>query len=135
MERLVLDNGLKSFEIADNDGNVRGVITFNPSDFGFVDRSKKLMNEINEYVDTLPDDMNEDMLIEIDKIVKEKINVLFGSDVSTVIFGNTNCLSFSDGKPLFHKALEALIPVVTKAIKSEMKAGADSIEKYTEGIK
>lgn len=42
MERISIDNGLKSFEIADNEGNVRGVISFNPSDFGFIERAKKV---------------------------------------------------------------------------------------------
>lgn len=135
MERLVLDNGLKSFEIADNDGNVRGVITFNPSDFGFIERSKKLQAEIMEYTESIPEKATEDIMNEMDKVIRDKIDKLFASNVSDVIFGKINCLSFVDGIPLAKKALDTIFPVIGKAINAEMKAGADSIEKYMKGIK
>ena len=43
-------------------------------------------------------------------------------------------VSFSGGKPLFRKALETLIPIVSKTIVEEMKKSEDHINKYTKGI-
>lgn len=134
MERISIDNGLKSFEIADNEGNVRGVISFNPSDFGFIERAKKVQQDIIKYADTIPEDASEETLVKIDKTVRDKIDELFSSNVSEVIFGNVNCVSFSGGKPLFRKALETLIPIVSKTIVEEMKKIEDHINKYTKGI-
>ena len=134
MERISINNGLKSFEIADNEGNVRGIISFNPSDFGFIERAKKVQQDIIKYADTIPEDASEDTLVKIDKVVRKKIDELFNSKVSDIIFGRINCLSFSRGKPLFRTALETLIPIVSKTITEEMKKSEEHINKYTKGI-
>ena len=81
MERISINNGLKSFEIADNEGNVRGIISFNPSDFGFIERAKKVQQDIIKYADTIPEDASEDTLVKIDKVVRKMIDELFNSKV------------------------------------------------------
>ena len=47
-EQITLDLGVKTYEIKDPDGNVTGVVRFNPSDPGFAGRWQQAMGKIEE---------------------------------------------------------------------------------------
>lgn len=134
MEKLVIDNGLKSYEIEDANGNVRGIISFNPSDFGFIDRVPVAIKNIEAFKDQIPEDAGADILRQYDELIRKELNTLFGSDICTVIFGDVNCLSMSGGAPLYFKAIETLIPIVVETITKEAEASKERINKYTEGV-
>lgn len=135
MNRIIIDDGRKHYEIADSAGNVRGEIAFNPSDFGLIERMKKLQERLTEYIDGIPEDATPEMLYEADLKIREELNTLFDSDVSTVIFGNTNCLTSCGGCSLLEKAIKSLIDIVTIELRNEVKKSNARINKYTKGIK
>ena len=48
-EQITLDLGFKTFEVKDPDGNVAGVVRFNPADPGFVGRWQQVMQKVESY--------------------------------------------------------------------------------------
>lgn len=134
MERLVIDNGLKTFEIADNNGNVRGTISFNPKDFGLPERLQKMEADIEEYFKGIEEVNDIDVLNTYDKYIRGKIDAAFGSPVSDVIFGDINCMTITDGVPLYTKALTVIAPIIINSITSEVNKSIDRMNKYTEGV-
>lgn len=51
MANIKIETGLKVYDIEDENGNVRGQISFNPSDMNFFERAEKIKEKINELMD------------------------------------------------------------------------------------
>lgn len=126
-ERVTLDLGVKTYEILDPDGNVTGVIRFNPADPGFAGRWQQAEKKIEEYrqkindmaaagtpeIDLWP------VLMEASDAVKQAIDFAFGSKVSDVLFGGASAFAFTlDGSMVLENVLNGLAPVIGEAIKS-----------------
>ena len=66
-----------------------------------------------------------------DRIIREKINYIFGSDVSSVAFGSAYCFSPSGGIPVFAHFINAIMPVIEKEMQIETDKMQLNIHKYT----
>ena len=67
--------------------------------------------------------------------MREQLNYIFGTDVSTPAFGTMNSLTFVDGVPVFVGFLNALLDEVTADITAEQKKAEKSIAKYVNQVK
>lgn len=140
MTSLKFDDGYKEYSI---NGDESRVIRINTTDFAIFDRIKKAMKQIDkiakEYENVTPknDDEANDLFVSADKKVREQINYIFDSDVSTVAFGNTNCFSivFSNKQPLFYNFLNAIIPTIRSDIEKVMSKSNKNVAKYTSQLK
>lgn len=136
MQSINFDNNFKTFCLNEDENNV---IRINTSDFGIFERFeevKKDLENLQQEAKQIESSENEDGLQcshfgEIDKKIREKINYVFGSDVSTPAFGTARCFSFSNGAPMFENFLNAVIPIIEKDMAIEIDKMQANIGKYT----
>lgn len=140
MESLKFESSYKEYSI---NGDESKVIRINTTDFAIFDRLKKAMKQIDdiakEYENVTPktDDEANELFVSVDKRVREQINYIFDSDVSTVAFGNANCFTvvLSNMQPLFYNFLNAIVPVIKKDLEKVMSKSNKNVSKYTSQLK
>lgn len=125
MERISIDVGLKSYEVADKDGNVLGTVTINPSDVGMAGRVSEAMETIKaltekaEAVDKSDGFAAAAAIAEIDHAIKDQVDYIFGSKVSEVFFGTVSSLATCEnGNSVLENVLNALMPIVEASCKA-----------------
>lgn len=143
MERLQIETGIKKYEIVDENGDVLGVIRIDPKDFNMYERVEiagknieELMNAAIKIADGDGADLiKETRIVELDEKIKEQLNYLFDYDVSSVIFGNKNCLNLNHSVPFIQRFLDMIIPVVKNVVEEEQKESSERVKKYTSQYK
>ena len=78
MEKVVVQTGAKTYQIADQDGNDLGVFRFIPSDAGILKRYKEAAAFFTGINDKIKDKDFEEILPDLEKEAGEKIDLLFG---------------------------------------------------------
>lgn len=129
MKSVNYNSGYKTYALNGDESNV---IRINVSDVNILKRVK----EVQDFMSALEDEKpTPERLVELDEIVREKINYVFGADVSSAAFGETNCFSpVDDGRFLFQAFLEALIPAISEDIKAKAKPN-ENVKKYVDRAK
>ena len=144
MASIKIATGLKTYDIEDENGNVRGSISFNPSDLNLIARAQDVVTDIYNHINTLEskgsaDNITEDeiklLLTDTDTKVRSELNTLFADDdASDIIFGSQNCLSTYKGETFVERFITAFIPILKKDIEKEMELSQKRIEKYTSQV-
>jgi hypothetical protein len=133
MESLIIDEGLKSFAI-NNDEN--RVIKFNPSDMSILHRVEETLanveKEMKKYENKEIDGESEK---KFSKFICNQIDYIFNSKVADVVFNGTSPLSTIKGIPYYVRFIEAVKPIIEEEIMAERKASEEKIKKYTEKYK
>lgn len=140
MSNLNFSSGYKTFTI---NGDENAVIRVKTTDFSLPKRLTELRQKIRANVSELEkikeneQDVEKimNLLDEADRKTKRDIDETFGSNVSAVVFGISNCLSFSDGMPVALNFLNAIIPEITSDVEKEQKKAQQKISKYTDAAK
>lgn len=128
---LKIDRGLKSYEVKDIDGTLLGTLYVNPSDIGIAARLEEARRAIQQLADGLAADAGVDQIIEADKLIREQINYIFGSDASSVFFKGVSALALlPDGTMVFEKALQAAVPIIEDAVGKAVKASQKRVQKH-----
>lgn len=130
---LKIDRGLKSYEVKDLDDTLLGTIYVNPADFGIAARLEEARRAIQQLADGLASDADADVdkIIEADKLIKEQVNYIFGSDASSVFFKGVSALALlPDGTMVFEKALQAAVPIIEDAVGKAVKASQKRVQKH-----
>lgn len=86
MEKIIVQTGAKTYQIADQDGNDLGVFRFIPSDAGILKRYKEAAAFFTGINDKIKDKDFEEILPDLEKEAGEKIDLLFGAPVSESFF-------------------------------------------------
>lgn len=139
MEKIQIRSNVKEYQITDENDNELGVIRIDTTDFGFYNRTEEAGKRINEILKRFEAMCKTDMtteqrfekLAEFDKEVKAELNKMFDYDVSSVVFGNKNCLSFGNGELFIKRFLGAVIPIIKKDVEKEQKITKQKMAKYT----
>ena len=129
---LKIDRGLKSYEVKDIDGTLLGTLYVNPADIGIAARLEEARRAIQQLADGLAADADAgvDQIIEVDKLIREQINYIFGSDASSVFFKGVSALALlPDGTMVFEKALQAAVPIIEDAVGKAVKASQKRVQK------
>ena len=138
MASIKVSTGLKVYDIEDENGNVRGQISFNPSDLGFYDRATQFYDDMQTMVDSIENDdsiVGMEKVSAADKMMKEKLNQLFDDEnASKVVFGNQNCFNTLNGVSFVERFLNAFMPIIKKEFEKEQKNSQKRIEKYTKVV-
>lgn len=130
---LKIDRGLKSYEVKDLDDTLLGTIYVNPADFGIAARLEEARRAIQQLADGMASDADADVdkIIEADKLIREQINYIFGSDASSVFFKGVSALALlPDGTMVFEKALQAAVPIIEDAVGKAVKASQKRVQKH-----
>lgn len=144
MQNINFNDGYISMTI-NNDPN--RVISFNPSDFGMIDRYyksvetiEKLTEEISDFKlnsDGTPKEQLGEAAAAVERLsnaIKEQIDFIFNNNVSEVVFGKQSPLSIVGGAPLWERFLLAITPVVEREAKREKRESIKRISKYTKQV-
>ena len=138
MASIKVSTGLKVYDIEDENGNVRGQISFNPSDLGFYDRATQFYDDMQTMIDSIENDdsiVGMEKVSAADKVMKEKLNQLFDDEnASKVVFGNQNCFNTLNGVSFVERFLNAFMPIIKKEFEKEQKNSQKRIEKYTKAV-
>ena len=138
MASIKVSTGLKVYDIEDENGNVRGQISFNPSDLGFYDRATQFYDDMQTMVDSIENDdsiVGMEKVSAADKMMKEKLNQLFDDEnASKVVFGNQNCFNTLNGVSFVERFLNAFMPIIKKEFEKEQKSSQKRVEKYTKVV-
>ena len=138
MASIKVSTGLKVYDIEDENGNVRGQISFNPSDLGFYDRATQFYDDMQTMIESIENDdsiVGMEKVSAADKAMKEKLNQLFDDENSSkVVFGNQNCFNTLNGVSFVERFLNAFMPIIKKEFEKEKKNSQKRIEKYTQGV-
>lgn len=138
MASIKVSTGLKVYDIEDENGNVRGQISFNPSDLGFYDRATQFYDDMQTMVDSIENDdsiVGMEKVSAADKMMKEKLNQLFDDEnASKVVFGNQNCFNTLNGVSFVERFLNAFMPIIKKEFEKEQKSSQKRVEKYTKAV-
>jgi hypothetical protein len=146
MQSIKFDDGFKEFMINDDPSRV---IRFNPADYGIIERFDKARKEIAAEVDKIQEDINikpdgsaeddlgeaADLLDRTNKLIRDKIDYIFDSQVSDIAFGRQSPLSSVKGLPLFERFIRAAQPYIEKEVRKEQEASQKRISKYTSQVK
>jgi hypothetical protein len=139
MKNLNFDDGYKTYSI---NGDESKVIRVNVTDFNLLKRLEEAQDNIERElarygdIEINPDgsSANEDtisLVAYMDAYIKKQIDYIFDSDISSVVFGNSSCLSMSGGEMFFARFLDAIVPEIEAAVKEEQKASQKRVSKYT----
>lgn len=138
MASIKVSTGLKVYDIEDENGNVRGQISFNPSDLGFYDRATQFYDDMQTMIDSIENDdsiVGMEKVSAADKAMKEKLNQLFDDEnASKVVFGNQNCFNTLNGVSFVERFLNAFMPIIKKEFEKEQKSSQKRVEKYTKAV-
>ena len=100
---LVIDRGVKSYDVKDADGTLLGVIKINPADIGISGRFVSARNAIAELAEQAKQDMTPEKILAMDTTIKAELN----------------------------KVLEAVAPLVEEAHKAGIAAAEARLKKHT----
>lgn len=138
--QIIIDDGLKTYELVNKDKKVLGEISFNPSDVNIVHRYKKVVVELEEMdFKTVPKNSGEDAteeMIEViettDKIVYEKIDYLMNTSVSETLFSIMGPFTLmSSGQYFVEYIMEAIANIITQETGARVKKMKKRIQKHT----
>lgn len=124
MKKIVFDDGYREYAI---NGDETRVIRINPTDFGIVKR----MKAAEEALAAMAIEHSEDGIEELDRVVREQLDSVFGEGTAQTVFGNVNCTSLAGGKTLYQNFLEAFSPIIKADIEAEKKKSDARVKKYT----
>lgn len=132
---VYVEDGLKTYDIANKAGKVYGSFSFDPADMGIVRR----YNEVVNFFETLKIDFTEgdisknvSEIIELEDIIFEKFNFLFNSDIAKDFFAITSPLTpLPSGRFFLESAIEAVGQAIEKETGNRVKKMNVKIKKYT----
>ena len=150
MASIKVATGIKTYDVEDQYGNVRGQIKFNPSDINFIDRLTQMESKLDKYMseyDKLQDEVVDDKteqseaqkalaaLSFYDSQVKRLVNETFDDDnLSKVIFGNESAFNIFEGQTFIERFIDGVLPIIKKDVEAATKNIDKHVSKYTAQI-
>ena len=132
MEKVVVQTGAKTYQIADQDGNYLGVFRFIPSDAGILKRYKEAEAFFAGINDRIKGKDFEEILPELEKEAGEKIDLLFGAPVSEKFFKITSPFTVLESGETFAEQIITVIGgIIEKELEAREKAQQERVRKYT----
>lgn len=143
MAGIVLNKGLKPFDIYFADIDEHATIYFNPADSDLPKRlmeAQKIIEEKSAEIKPFEVDEsgmpNADSCIEHfnerNKIVCEALDYAFGNKVSDILFKHCGAFSIVDGEYFILQFLNAITPELEKIVKKSQKQASAKANKYLE---
>lgn len=126
-EQITLDLGVKTYEVRDPDGNVAGVVRFNPADPGFAGRWQQAAQKIGSYKQKIdaraaagtPEIDQWPVLMEASDAIKQALDYAFGAPVSQVFFGGASAFAMTEnGRMLLENVMDGVYPIIETSLKA-----------------
>ena len=129
--KIVIDDGFKTYDIENQDGKLLGQFSFNPSDTNIVHRHAEVVEALEKL--EIPDGKDlVSTLGEIEKVLYEKINYLLDSDVAESFFSIMGPLSpLANGQFFIETVLDAIGQAIHAETGERVKKINGKIRKHT----
>lgn len=117
-----VSTGLKTYDIADMDGNILCSFSFNPADVDIVERYDKAMAEFESKIKDIKNSETEsfvDQSKKMKKLAYDMVDEIFNADIASKFFSIMSPLTPMEDGTLF---LEDVIVKIGKVIKKEVGA-------------
>lgn len=137
MERIKIDDGSKTYEIVNQDGDVLGILRFNPSDANIMKRYDAVIDELQTYLDAASHEtFTREKFVEAQDAITQKMDELLGGNAASALFSVCGALSpMANGNLYIETVLEAIGSIVEKETSKRMKKVETRMNKYLEGYK
>ena len=108
--KIVIDDGFKTYDIENKEGKILGQFSFNPSDTSIIHRHEEVVNELSELsFDEQNTENIDEELKRIEKVIYEKINYLLNADVAEAFFSIMGPLTpLASGQYFIESVLDAI---------------------------
>lgn len=133
---IKIEDGFKTYDIVNQDNELIGSFSFNPSDTNIIHRYEEVIDALNKLEldlasDTKEKNMNES-LKEIEAVVCEKINYLLGVDVSEKFFSVMGPFTpLASGQFFVENVLNAIGQAIQMETGERIKKINSKIRKHT----
>lgn len=130
--KIVINDGYKTYDIENQDGKLLGQFSFNPADTNIVKRHAKVV----ERLENLEISENKDDLLksldDIEKVIYEEINYLLDADVAESFFSIMGPLSpLASGQFFIESVLDAIGQAIQAETGERVKKINGKINKHT----
>lgn len=133
MNKIVVDDGLKTYTIENKRGDYLGEFTFNPSDTNIIKRHEEVIDFLNN---VNLEEYEEGKILDLENALKEKIDYLLNADTSETFFKICGPLTpLVSGETFVENIIAAIGIVIEKEMGVRMKKANDRINKYTQKYK
>lgn len=136
-ERIKIDDGTKTYEIVNQNDEVIGTFTFNPSDVNILKRYDAVVEELQKYADEAEGTVyTKEKLDEIQTKITEMMDVLVKGDTGGTFFSICGALTpMENGKLFVQTVLESIGAVIEKETKKRIKKIDSQASKYLAAYK
>lgn len=133
MKSINLDVQYEEYAI---NGDSNRVIRVNVQDANLIPRLEGALNEIKEFEEELKGSKDPEMAFKLDDLVKRKINAVFNSNISDIVFEGANCVTSiaKNGKTLFENFIDNFTPVLMEDLKAAYTATTIKLEPVNNDI-
>lgn len=128
MQSINFDTGYKTYAINQDESKT---ITVHVADQNLYKRLQEVAVATDDFKNEIGDtEPTFETLESIDKKLKEQLNYAFGSDVSSVVFGDINCFAVANdnGECVLETFLNAFMPIIEEETKKAAKAQENHIK-------
>ena len=134
--RIIIDDGFKTYEIANKEGKVLGTFSFNPSDTNIIKRHAEVVAALEKLEMQKPEGETEekweDVMQEMEQIVYEKIDYLLNAEVSKDFFAVMGPFSpLASGRYFVESVIDAIGQAVQSETGARVKKINSKIKKHT----
>ena len=137
-DMIVLDDGVKTYEIVDTKGEKLGEIKLNVNDNRLPERFEKTEMDIRNIVGFIKMELAKGkdpmtVLKKSEKKVADAINYLFDKDIASTFFSITSPFTLlPDGQFFVENVINAIRVLIEDENEKRIKALNDRVKKYTE---
>lgn len=121
---IIIDDGIKVYNIKNKQGKYLGKFEFRPADTNIVNRYKEVVDYFNHL--TIPDGESEETVKRVEKEVVEKMNYLIGGDAEKSFFSILGAFSVLESGELF---LENVLGAIAGVIEREFSVRATRMKR------
>ena len=130
MNKIVVDDGLKTYTIENKRGDYLGEFTFNPADTNIVKRHEEVIDFLNS---VNLEEYSDGKISDLEDVLKSKIDYLLNADTSETFFKICGPMTpLVSGETFVENIIAAIGLVIEKEMGVRMKKANDRISKYTQ---
>lgn len=133
--KIVINDGFKTYDIENQDGKLLGQFSFNPADTNIIKRYNAAVEKfksIFEEVESLKESDTADIITEMDKKTAELIDGIFNADVASNFFAIMGPFSpLASGKFYIESVIDAVGQALEAEIGERVKKMNAKVSKHT----
>lgn len=130
MGQIIVEDYLEEFEVKSKSGDLIGVVRFNPSDEGIVDRYNTLAQELGT-IKQLPDESEYCFKKRAEKEIANLIDYVLNQKCSDVFFSVASPLSLmASGNTYCEAVLDGIAEAIENASETRLKRVRTKVDKY-----